>query len=390
MTKIDLGLVKGPKGDKGEQGGIGPRGEQGVQGVPGTDATINGYNTATITASGNVELSQTEGDMTIKTTGALDAAVKWHNNKNLLDNWYFVGGGSQQGGGQFPINQRGKTEYAMQGYTIDRWWSNIDNDNKLVLTEYGLKMGGVKGLWQRFDSDPGNGQQMTLSVLLSDNTLFSATGKIPSEDNSKTDILDGHIYFRFGHRAGFYYIEFWDQTTIDDVPRENIFVAAKLELGDTQTLAHKEGDVWVLNEVPDYTTELLKCQRYLQPLLSDRVDIFRPGYILPDNFSAPTKWGLVTYETLSPPMRSVPTVVNLCTPSSKFPLGIRINANREDNNKNQNAPVSEIQIVNPTNYSLNMVYYTTTDMSYFSHKIGEVDAAAAGGTNGVLLLSSEL
>ena len=26
--------------------------------------------------------------------------------ENLLDNWYFVGGGSQQGGGQFPINQR--------------------------------------------------------------------------------------------------------------------------------------------------------------------------------------------------------------------------------------------------------------------------------------------
>lgn len=33
-------------------------------------------------------------------------------NRNLLDNWYFVGGGSQQGGGQFPINQRGETSYS--------------------------------------------------------------------------------------------------------------------------------------------------------------------------------------------------------------------------------------------------------------------------------------
>ena len=29
-------------------------------------------------------------------------------NRNLLDNWYFVGGGSQQGGGSFPVNQRGR------------------------------------------------------------------------------------------------------------------------------------------------------------------------------------------------------------------------------------------------------------------------------------------
>ena len=29
-------------------------------------------------------------------------------NRNLLDNWYFVGGGSQQGGGKLPINQRSR------------------------------------------------------------------------------------------------------------------------------------------------------------------------------------------------------------------------------------------------------------------------------------------
>ena len=28
-------------------------------------------------------------------------------NRNLLDNWYFVGGGSQQGGELLPINQQG-------------------------------------------------------------------------------------------------------------------------------------------------------------------------------------------------------------------------------------------------------------------------------------------
>lgn len=47
---------------------------------------------------------------------------------NLLDNWYFVGGGSQQGGGQFPINQRGQTRYTGGNiYGIDRWQSTGSN-----------------------------------------------------------------------------------------------------------------------------------------------------------------------------------------------------------------------------------------------------------------------
>lgn len=39
-------------------------------------------------------------------------------------------------------------------------------------------------------------------------------------------------------------------------------IAAKLELGPTQTLAHKEGERWVLNEIPKYSRELLDCQMY--------------------------------------------------------------------------------------------------------------------------------
>ena len=42
-------------------------------------------------------------------------------------------------------------------------------------------------------------------------------------------------------------------------------VAIKLEVGDTQTLAHQnEYGEWVLNEIPDYAEELWKCQRYFQ------------------------------------------------------------------------------------------------------------------------------
>jgi hypothetical protein len=36
--------------------------------------------------------------------------------------------------------------------------------------------------------------------------------------------------------------------------------AVKLELGTEQTLAHQENGTWVLNEIPDYEEELVKCQ----------------------------------------------------------------------------------------------------------------------------------
>ena len=39
-------------------------------------------------------------------------------------------------------------------------------------------------------------------------------------------------------------------------------IAAKLELGDTQTIAHKENEKWVLNEIPDFGEQLRRCQRY--------------------------------------------------------------------------------------------------------------------------------
>lgn len=41
-------------------------------------------------------------------------------------------------------------------------------------------------------------------------------------------------------------------------------IAAKLELGAQQTLAHQDSSgAWVLNEIPDYAEQLRRCQRYL-------------------------------------------------------------------------------------------------------------------------------
>lgn len=60
-------------------------------------------------------------------------------NRNLLDNAYFVGGGSQLGGETFPINQRGQTSYSGTGNTIDRWKCN-DPVGVLSLSASGMSI----------------------------------------------------------------------------------------------------------------------------------------------------------------------------------------------------------------------------------------------------------
>jgi hypothetical protein len=52
-------------------------------------------------------------------------------------------------------------------------------------------------------------------------------------------------------------------------------IAAKLEIGSTQTLAHLDGSTWVLNELPNFSMELAKCQRYFQTF---RTQSLRPTY----------------------------------------------------------------------------------------------------------------
>ena len=58
-------------------------------------------------------------------------------NENLLDNCFFVGGGSQLGYGTFPINQKGLTSYTGSGRMIDRWVAQ-NNAGTMTLTADGL------------------------------------------------------------------------------------------------------------------------------------------------------------------------------------------------------------------------------------------------------------
>jgi hypothetical protein len=193
------------------------------------------------------------------TSGAVKRAI---NNAiirpNLLDNWYFVGGGSQQGGGQFPVNQRGQTVYSGSGYTIDRWrmW---DGNDSLTIASDGVSFlsPNDNGLFQYFPYSPfQNGDVVTISALINGN-LFTATGE---KQNGVLSIHDGTNAVNYDESASFFTFYIKNATNVLKI------AAAKLELGSTQTLCHNEGTdanpVWVLNEIPNYQQELAKCQRY--------------------------------------------------------------------------------------------------------------------------------
>lgn len=113
----------------------------------------------------------------------VDDAVDYglfNSNDNLLDNWYFVGGGSQLGDGVFPINQRGQTSYGASMYGIDRWrtWGNLT----VELTADGLSLTSTEGSGL-FQYPQQNrvlnlvGEQVTFSVKIN-GQIYSATGEI--------------------------------------------------------------------------------------------------------------------------------------------------------------------------------------------------------------------
>ena len=189
---------------------------------------------------------------------------------NLLDNWYFVGGGSQKGNGYFPINQRGATTYTAVDYTVDRWKILSSGSTAAISGNYLIYNGNGKNLFQPFELallHNLEGKTVTLSYKPTLNSpVISGTGVFPAigttmELLTLIDNTTTGIRMRVGG---------WDNTAnngtyggglyIDGKSDNNVYIyAIKLELGDTQTLAHWNGTDWVLNEIPDYSEQFEKC-----------------------------------------------------------------------------------------------------------------------------------
>ncbi len=175
-----------------------------------------------------------------------------HSNTQMLDNAYWANKDAI-------IKQLGQEEYTSFGYTIDRW--HIDKNLKINIYDGYIKCSRINesnndftGFLQRIEDDISG--EKTLSIMMSGegSVKIGEWGKAISE---------------FTLNESFEVYSITTKVSLADV---GVFLtgavsanikAAKLEPGPVQTLAHKEGDTWVLNDPPpNKALELLKCQRY--------------------------------------------------------------------------------------------------------------------------------
>ena len=227
----------------------GPAGPAGPKGDPGGVLTVNGQ---APDGNGNVNVQ---------------AGVR----PNLLDNWYFGN----------PVNQRGQTEYTGVGYGIDRWRATAQS-GKVLLLENAVRVSTSN------DSTPGwfcqilenptafSGKTVTFSMLVT--TQDASSWRIAFEDATTAGGSGNYAIEDFELAAGeTALISVTKKIDVgvavsllqnrDSTEKYVDILAAKLELGEGQTLAHQDADGnWVLNEIPDYAEELAKCQRYYQKI----------------------------------------------------------------------------------------------------------------------------
>ena len=196
---------------------------------------------------------------------------------NLLHNSYFMGGGSQQGGKQFPINSRGLTSYtAGSSFSIDGWaLAGSPNNSSLDIVSDGIivthpNTSGTYSIYHYIDDyEQYIGKTLTISFM----------GEML--EGSNCDIVVWYHPFSADWRGDYVTTGFSDGlksltfTVPNDATGLAIIIAsnganqpykvklkaAKLELGSVQTLAHKINNTWVLNDAhPDFALELAKCQ----------------------------------------------------------------------------------------------------------------------------------
>ena len=194
---------------------------------------------------------------------ALGAGVR----PNLLDNWYFVGGGTQ---GKFPINQKGVTssdDVAKSEIFIDRWRRSGADIHTMTLSDAGITTNGTVDcqIYQHQEVDDFLGRTVTFSLFTSAG-LFSGAVEIPASMPASNQTL----YAYNDENVALVILLLSANNLLQFQPMASsvmTFYAVKAEIGDTQTLCYQDEDGnWHLLPQPegDYATQLLKCQRYYQ------------------------------------------------------------------------------------------------------------------------------
>lgn len=190
--------------------------------------------------------AETNLQLTRKTSGL--------SNENLLDN------------GWFTVNQRGQTNYPSNAYTVDRWSNNVSTaieSNTVVKTNNGVTINNGANLEVGFSQtlesvSDLSGKTLTLSAKIN-GTIYSNTFVYDTE-SAISKAVTPNVTISFIGSVKQVSLSITGANTVTNVR------AVKLELGTVSTLAN---DV-----APNYTTELLKCQRYFYRILSNSSSAF--------------------------------------------------------------------------------------------------------------------
>lgn len=169
-------------------------------------------------------------------------------NPNLLDNWYFGN----------PVNQRGQASYKGAVYGIDRWRSWMDSGVATINDGYiHIEGSYCQPIEPRVYIACSNVGNITCSYLTKDGTLGFATAYPDNVGSYGMEFNVGGWFNLIPSGTGENMSAGFDLHFYNDVAD---VVAVKLELGAEQTLAHKnESGNWVLNEIPNYSEQLLRC-----------------------------------------------------------------------------------------------------------------------------------
>ena len=169
----------------------------------------------------------------------------YHSNPNLLINGDF----------RKPVNRNGKSEYTDAGYTIDRW----ETQGILTLEANNIKLSStVNGYIQQVfeESYFKIEQQYTLSILVEE---LTGSASMTTYDGIVKPLAVGLNILTFNAILSSYK----GIIPIYQLNGTIKAIAVKLELGDQQTLAHKDADGnWVPNDPPDYDLQYLLCSQY--------------------------------------------------------------------------------------------------------------------------------
>jgi hypothetical protein len=219
----------------------------------------------TLAVGTNLALSDNVVEQIYSLNQGLTNSLANISHENLLDNPWFT------------VNQRGQSSYSVANqYSYDRWLVygslSVSKNNEIItlsntdITKYSI----VSQKLENSLIDNLRGRTVTLSILLSDNSIVKGSTIIPTSNPSGADsLLTVNITSDSKHSLIIFYTgSIWEMRvqirSNYATGQENLlFKAVKLELGSVSTLA--------MDTAPNYQQELAKCQRYFVRLHNESI-----------------------------------------------------------------------------------------------------------------------